>query len=152
MTLSEIVERVQNMAGAIKVPLLADRHEPSMESTVNSGSEYVSPQFEGEAIITVGRAAEFARQGRAQAVCLFKALSAAMTAVQRGEKNSDTLKILMKNTIATYPLAKIDYISIADPQTLNEVKMIKPGSLLSLAVFIEKVRLIDNMSVDWRDH
>ncbi len=64
-----------------------------------------------------------------------------------GEKDSRSLKSLMSDIIKAYPSARIDYISIADPATLHEIDMIRPGSLLSLAVYIENVRLIDNMVV-----
>ena len=49
-------------------PILADRHEPPVESTVTAGAEYIDPQFEGEAILTVGRAIEFSKQGAKMAV------------------------------------------------------------------------------------
>ncbi len=44
-------------------PILADRHEPDIAATLESGSSYIDMQFEGEAILTTGRAIQFARQG-----------------------------------------------------------------------------------------
>jgi pantoate--beta-alanine ligase len=43
------------------------------------------------------------------------------------------------------PLANIDYVSIADAETLEELKEIKPPALVSLVVKIGKPRLLDNV-------
>jgi pantoate--beta-alanine ligase len=53
----------------------------------------------------------------------------------------------MTDLIQKQPLAKIDYISIADAETLDELDKIKPPALVSLAVKIGKTRLIDNVVV-----
>ena len=45
------------------------------------------------------------------------------------------------------PLAKIDYVSIADPETLEEIAKIDRPALVSLAVRIGKTRLIDNITL-----
>jgi len=90
-------------------------------------------------------------EGRKEAVCLFKALTAADAAVKKGEQRSAQLKKLMQDVIETYSLARIEYISIADPKTLTEIHTVSEKSLVSLAVFIENVRLIDNISIDPAD-
>jgi pantoate--beta-alanine ligase len=87
-------------------------------------------------------------RGRLQAVCLFNALSKAMELIGDGESDSATLINEMTSVIALYPLARIDYISIADPLNLAELDEINNKALLSLAVYVENVRLIDNMTVD----
>jgi pantoate--beta-alanine ligase len=87
-------------------------------------------------------------QGRKQAVCLYKALSAADEAIATGEINAENIKSQMKHMIDAYPLAKIDYISIAHPNSLEEIETVENQALISLAVFIEDVRLIDNMIID----
>jgi pantoate--beta-alanine ligase len=45
-------------------------------------------------------------------------------------------------------LAKIDYISIADPYTLEELSVLSGPALASLAVRFGKTRLIDNILLD----
>ena len=86
-------------------------------------------------------------RGREQANCLFDALSAAKESIKNGERSVGELKKIMQDIIGNYSLAKIDYISIANPSTLTEINNLSESVLISLAVFIEDVRLIDNMSI-----
>ena len=51
----------------------------------------------------------------------------------------------MKDVLASEPLAEIQYVSCADYDTLEELSEIKGKALLSMAVFIGKTRLIDNV-------
>ncbi|HUU03272.1 MAG TPA: acyl-CoA dehydratase activase [Myxococcota bacterium] len=59
---------VEHKMYAAAGPFLADRHEPDIRDVVDSGSRYLPIQFEGEALITVGRAIKFADQGAAMVV------------------------------------------------------------------------------------
>ena len=61
---SHIDESYYKAAGKI----LHDRREPSIKSTLAEGMKYLHPEFVGEAILTVGRAVEFAKQGAAMVV------------------------------------------------------------------------------------
>ena len=54
----------------------------------------------------------------------------------------------MIELIQKQPLAKIDYVSIADAETLEELDTIKTPALVSLAVKIGKPRLIDNIVLE----
>jgi pantoate--beta-alanine ligase len=51
----------------------------------------------------------------------------------------------MRDVISTAPAARIDYVSAADPETLEELETVTGGVLFSLAVRFGVVRLIDNM-------
>ncbi len=81
---------------------------------------------------------------RQAAAVLFKSLSLARQLWQGGEKDADKIRQQMTSLIRKEPLAKIDYISIADADTLEELKLIDRSALASLAVRIGKTRLIDN--------
>ena len=81
---------------------------------------------------------------RPAATVLFRALSAAQGAFEAGERNAGRLRLAVRAILNAEPLAHIDYISAADPETLAELEHIETGVLLSLAVRIGKVRLIDN--------
>jgi pantoate--beta-alanine ligase len=81
---------------------------------------------------------------RKAAAVLFRALSAAESAYKNGERNAEKLRNIMKETIATEPLASMQYISCSDFYTLEELQDITGKSLLSMAVFVGKTRLIDN--------
>jgi predicted nucleotide-binding protein (sugar kinase/HSP70/actin superfamily) len=64
--------------------VLGDRHEPSIEQTVESGAEWIPVDFEGEAILTIGRARKYAEQGASLVVnvapfgCMVGALSSSV--------------------------------------------------------------------------
>jgi pantoate--beta-alanine ligase len=85
-----------------------------------------------------------AEQRRAARV-LYQALSHASEAYSSGERNADTLRSLMSETIDGEPLARAEYTSVAHPETLEELSGPIERALLSMAVYIGKVRLIDNM-------
>lgn len=87
-------------------------------------------------------------EARSQATCLYQALEAAKSAYGQGIRESDQLRQRMKAVITAQPLAQIDYMSIADPATLAELPIVTLPALLSLAVFIDKVRLIDNLILE----
>lgn len=85
---------------------------------------------------------------RAQAVVLSRALSEARTALEAGERDPLSLRNKVSQCLAESPLARIDYIEIVHPETLEPWEgPIDPaaGVLIALAVFFGKTRLIDNI-------
>lgn len=85
---------------------------------------------------------------RQAATVLFRALSLARQLWQGGEKDADKIRQQMTSLIQREPLAKIDYVSIANVDTLEELKVIDRPTLASLAVRIGQTRLIDNMTLE----
>ena len=81
---------------------------------------------------------------RHAATVLFEALSLARELCHDGEHDADRIRQQMTLLIQKEPLAQIEYISIADAETLEETKIIDRHVLASLAVKIGKMRLIDN--------
>lgn len=82
---------------------------------------------------------------RQAATVLSRALAAARSSWESGERDAGRLRQAMSETINAEPLARLQYVSCADPQTLQEIKSLIPGrALLSMAVFVGKTRLIDN--------
>lgn len=81
---------------------------------------------------------------RQAATALYRALQAAKSAFEHGERDGRALRRLMRETINAEPLARLDYVSAAHPATLIELNKIENEVLLSLAVFVGKTRLIDN--------
>ncbi len=87
-------------------------------------------------------------QERKAAKCLYQSLQQAKEAFQKGEKDSSKIIDLMRRRIEKEKSAKIDYIAVVDKNTLAKMpRMIKGRTLIALAVFIGKVRLIDNMII-----
>jgi len=85
---------------------------------------------------------------RQAAIILFKALTLAQQLSQGGEKDAGKIRRQMTSLIEKEPLAQIDYVSIADAETLEELNLIDHPALASLAVRIGKTRLIDNMPLE----
>jgi pantoate--beta-alanine ligase len=84
---------------------------------------------------------------RRGALVLHEALDLATQLWGQGERNAARIKQRICEGIETEPLAKIDYISIADPETLQELERIDGPALVSMAVRIGKTRLIDNVTL-----
>ena len=84
---------------------------------------------------------------RKAATVLYRALTAAKKAFEQGERDADALRKIMEDTINAEPLARLQYVSCADPDTLEELHGKIDKALLSMAVFVGKTRLIDNMLV-----
>ena len=82
---------------------------------------------------------------RRAAPILYRALSAARAAFDAGEKNAEKLRQQVKDAISAEPLARLQYVSCADYDTLAELEQVNTRALLSLAVFVGKTRLIDNV-------
>lgn len=82
---------------------------------------------------------------RKAAAVLFRALSAAKEAYEAGEREGELIRRKMKEVLAGEPLAQMQYVSCADYDTLAELDVIKGRTLLSMAVFLGKTRLIDNI-------
>ncbi len=84
---------------------------------------------------------------RQAATALFKALTLAQNLWQEGESNANIIRQEMTSLIIKEPLAKIEYVSIADAHTLEELSEVDRPALASLAVRLGKTRLIDNVLV-----
>jgi pantoate--beta-alanine ligase len=83
---------------------------------------------------------------RRAAVALSRALGAAQARYLAGERGAEALRQAMRAVLDAEPLARVEYISAADPLTLRELEgTIEAGALLSLAVRFGKTRLIDNL-------
>jgi pantoate--beta-alanine ligase len=79
---------------------------------------------------------------RKQATVLHKAL---MAVANGGQKSAKEVVDLARTIIAKAPLARIDYVELVDAETLQPIESVRPDSLLVLAVYFGKTRLIDNI-------
>lgn len=79
---------------------------------------------------------------RKQAAVLRKALLAAKDS---GRKSAKEIVDLTRKIISEAPLVRIDYVDLVDADTLQPVESVKPNSVLAVAVFFGKTRLIDNI-------
>jgi pantoate--beta-alanine ligase len=103
---------------------------------------------EPDGLATSSRNAYLNSEERQAAIVLYQALSLAQHLWSQGERDAEHVRQEMRNLIQKEPLATIDYVSIADPETLQELDQIKPPALASLAVRIGRTRLIDNVVLE----
>lgn len=82
---------------------------------------------------------------REQAPILRAALRKAREIWRQGETSSAKVHRQIVRTISTAPLARIDYVEIADASTLEPVEQIRRNTVIALAVFFGSTRLIDNI-------
>jgi pantoate--beta-alanine ligase len=84
--------------------------------------------------------------GRQAATVLWRALSAARDACRGGEGDAAALTRLVAGAMEREPLARLDYVAVADIETLEPVARVPPpGAICLLAAWVAKVRLIDNL-------
>ncbi len=84
-------------------------------------------------------------QQRAAAPVLYRALAWARERWTEGERDAGVLRALVRGIIDYEPLAQADYVSVAHPETLEELDRLDGEALVSLAVRFGSTRLIDNI-------
>src|SRR4051812_30818689 len=82
---------------------------------------------------------------RAQAAVLQRSLQGARRRAKAGTTSTRELLQAAREMVATAPLARIDYLEIVNAETLQPVTEAGPGSLIAVAAFFGKTRLIDNL-------
>jgi pantoate--beta-alanine ligase len=85
---------------------------------------------------------------RQAATVLYRALELAQQLYGNGERDANTIRRRMTEMIEREPLAVIDYISVADTETLKELDNIEGKALVSMAVKFGTTRLIDNVVLE----
>jgi pantoate--beta-alanine ligase len=83
---------------------------------------------------------------RQRAGVLYRALSRARAAYEAGERDAEALRQIMRETLAQEPIVRVEYVSVADLTTLEEIQGRMDGpALASLAARVGRARLIDNV-------
>ena len=85
---------------------------------------------------------------REQATCLFRSLLLAQDMVKAGIRDTKTIVEAVNDFIKNFDRARIDYIKIVHPDTLEELEEIHDRARILLAVYFGGARLIDNMEID----
>jgi pantoate--beta-alanine ligase len=85
---------------------------------------------------------------RKAAIVLSRSLRAAKEAYESGEREADKLRGKMNEVLTSEPLAQVQYVSCADYDTLEELDTVTGKALLSMAVYVGKTRLIDNIVLE----
>ncbi len=105
---------------------------------------------EDDGLAMSSRNAYLSTEQRQSAICLSKALTKAEAMITTGETNANSIKKELENYIESFPFTKIDYISLCDSETLEEIKDLKAlhSLLIALAVYVGQTRLIDNRIIN----
>lgn len=117
-----------------------------MVTDLNFDIEIVSCPIvrEADGLAKSSRNTYLSKEERQASTIINKSLKKAKTLIKSGERDSKNIIDFIKNEINKEPLAKIDYVSIVDNNTIKSIKTIEEGSLIAVAVFIGNTRLIDN--------
>ena len=118
-----------------------------MASELNMNLEIIvcATVRESDGLAMSSRNTYLTEEERPSAAVLYKSLCVAKDMYEKGERDAARMRQAMHSLISGEPAAKIDYISIADAATLDEVDIIRGRVLVSLAVRLGKPRLIDNI-------
>ena len=88
---------------------------------------------------------------RQRASIIFQALRKAKLAAKEGERNAARLAEIVREKIATEPLARLDYVAVVDNETLEPIERIgENAALIAVAASLGNVRLIDNTVLNQR--
>ncbi|MCR2062400.1 pantoate--beta-alanine ligase [Campylobacter helveticus] len=81
---------------------------------------------------------------RKAALVLSRAVFLAQNLIQKGEREGKIILKAMREELEKEKLARIDYIELVNPKTMENLERIEDSVLGALAVYIGKTRLIDN--------
>lgn len=97
------------------------------------------------------RNALLSNEERRKASVIFQGLREAKTAFRSGERNASRLAEIVRQKVESEPLAIIDYVSVVDNETLENIEKIGEREILiAVAVRFGNVRLIDNIVLNKR--
>jgi pantoate--beta-alanine ligase len=100
-------------------------------------------EFDGLAMSSRNR--NLSEGERRQALVLYRALSTVAKRFQGGEVDSDKLLGEAQRILKEEPAVQVEYCRIVDPETLEEISQVGPGSLMAVAARVGATRLIDNL-------
>ncbi len=104
---------------------------------------------DGDGLALSSANARLSIEERVAASCLYAALSAARKAYDGGERSAEVLRARMTDALAAEPMARPDYVSVADANSLAELQRVSGPALAMVAAWIGRTRLADNMPLAW---
>jgi len=103
---------------------------------------------EADGLAMSSRNARLDAHGRLAARCVPAAIDAARLAVARGARKADEIVDAFARAIATEPRARLEYAVLCDPGSLEPVERVDGPTQIAVAVWVDGVRLIDNVPID----
>jgi len=102
---------------------------------------------EPDGLAMSSRNARLSEKERKDALVLYRSLLKAKALIRNGRRDTSSIKAAMKGMIGEKKSARIDYASIVDARTLEDIRRIHGKAMVALAVKVGAKRLIDNMVV-----
>ncbi len=84
---------------------------------------------------------------RRAAPVLFQALKAGRAAIRTGDRSGARIQRVMRKVVAAEPMARLDYLAVCDPDTLEPLTRVRDRAVLLGAIRIGTIRLLDNLLV-----
>ncbi|MEE9201451.1 MAG: pantoate--beta-alanine ligase [Candidatus Brocadiales bacterium] len=84
---------------------------------------------------------------RQKALSIYRALARASELYDSGERDTKVIGREMRNILNEWGITRIDYISVVDPETLEDVEATRAGVVVAIAAWVGDTRLIDNMAL-----
>lgn len=103
---------------------------------------------EADGLAMSSRNARLDAQGRYAARCVPAALDAARLAVARGARSAEEIGGAMARLVSGEPRARLEYAVLCDPTSLEPVERVEAAAQLAVAIWVDGVRLIDNVLLD----
>lgn len=88
---------------------------------------------------------------RQAALVLSQSLQKGKALIDAGERDAAAVKEAIRAHLLTQPLARIDYVEVVDNENIRRVERISGSTLVAIAVYIGKTRLIDNFIAEVQD-
>lgn len=99
---------------------------------------------EADGLAKSSRNTYLSAEERRAALILSKSLKLGQTAVENGERRASAIIKIISDNLQTEPLARVDYVEVVDLNNVQRVETIEGETLVAIAVYIGKTRLIDN--------
>ncbi len=102
---------------------------------------------EDDGLAKSSRNTYLSEEERKAALVLSRSLKEGKALIESGETDAKKVVDSIRKVIETEPLAKIDYVEAVDFDTIEPIETIKNNTLVAIAVYIGKTRLIDNIII-----
>ena len=103
---------------------------------------------EPDGLAMSSRNRRLSRDGRTAALALVRALTAARQAIEAGERSSAAIIAVATRQISADGTVRVDYLEVVDPRTMQPVEEVTGPVLVAGALWVDGVRLIDNVTAE----
>jgi pantoate--beta-alanine ligase len=100
---------------------------------------------EADGLALSSRNVYLSEEEHAEALVLYRGLRAAEAAFRGGERDAETLRSMVRGRVEAEPRVRLEYVSVADAESLDELTRVAGPAILSLAARVGRTRLIDNV-------